>query len=187
MDYLLQLDESIFILINRTCQNAFFDWLLPYWRNKYFWTPFYLLFLVLLFVKVGKKGLPILLFLGLTITGSDLTSSFLIKQSVQRIRPCNDLQFQKNVFLRAPCGSGFSFTSSHAANHLAVATFLLLVFGQKLRKWRYLLLFWAVSIGFAQIYVGVHYPLDVLAGFLVGGIIAFFSHFLYQYFSFSAS
>ena len=62
---------------------------------------------------------------------------------------------------------------------------LLLVFGKKLKKWRYLLLGWAISIGFAQIYVGVHYPLDVLAGFSIGGLIAFFSHYLYQRFSFS--
>ncbi|MFK7979412.1 MAG: phosphatase PAP2 family protein [Saprospiraceae bacterium] len=185
MDYLLQLDESIFILINRTWQNTFFDWLLPYWRNKYFWLPAYFLFTILLFVKVGKKGIPVLLFLGLTVAGSDLTSSFLIKKSVERIRPCNEEAFKKNVFLRAPCGSGFSFTSSHAANHFAVATFLLLVFGKKMKRWRFLLLFWAISIGFAQIYVGVHYPLDVLFGFIVGGIIAFLSHSFYQYFSFS--
>jgi len=185
MDFLLQLDESIFILINRTWQNAFFDWLLPYWRNKYFWLPAYFLFTILLFVKVGKKGIPILLFLGLTVTGSDFTSSFLIKKSVERGRPCNDNSFKKNVFLRAPCGSGYSFTSSHAANHCAVAIFLIFVFGQRLKKWRFLLLFWAVSIGFAQIYVGVHYPLDVFFGCLIGGFIAFLSHYCYRYFSFS--
>ncbi len=185
LNYLLQLDESIFILINRTWQNTFFDWLLPYWRNKYFWLPFYVLFLLFLYMKVGKKTLPILFFLGLTVAGSDLTSSFLIKENVARIRPCNDNQFKKNVFLRAPCGSGYSFTSSHAANHFAVATFLIFVFGQGLKKWRFLLLFWAISIGFAQIYVGVHYPLDVLFGFLVGGIIAQLSHYLYQRFYFS--
>ncbi len=185
MEYLLQLDESIFILINRTWQNTFFDWLLPYWRNKYFWLPAYFLFIILLFVKVGKKGVPVLLFLGLTIAGSDLTSSFLIKENVERIRPCNDNHFKKNVFLRAPCGSGYSFTSSHAANHFGIATFLILALGLQIKKWRYLLLFWAISIGFAQIYVGVHYPLDVLSGFIVGGIIAFLSHYCYRRFSFS--
>ncbi len=185
MDYLLQLDESIFILINRTWQNSFFDWLLPYWRNKYFWLPAYFLFTLLLFLKVGKKGVPLLLFLGLTVTGSDLTSSFLIKESVQRIRPCNDPIFQENVFLRAPCGSGYSFTSSHAANHFAIATFLILALGLQLKRWRYGLLLWAVSIGFAQVYVGVHYPLDVLSGFIVGGIIAFLMHYFHQRFSFS--
>ena len=180
MDYLLQLDESIFILINRTWQNTFFDWLLPYWRNKYFWIPAYVLLTLLLFLKMGKKGWLILFFLGLTIAGSDMTSSFLIKKSVERVRPCNDTNFKKNVFLRAPCGSGYSFTSSHAANHFAVATFLLLMFGKRLKLWRFLLLFWAISIGFAQIYVGVHYPLDVLFGFMVGSIIAFLGHFSFR-------
>ncbi len=185
MEYLLTLDESIFILINRTWQNTFFDWLLPYWRNKYFWVPLYLVMSFLLYTKVGKNSLWIFLFLGLTVAASDLTSSFLIKENVERIRPCNDPAFMKNVFLRAPCGSGYSFTSSHAANHFAMATFLILALGQRLKNWRYALLFWAISIGFAQIYVGVHYPLDVLFGFLVGGAIGCLGASLYRrvYFS----
>ena len=104
MEYLIALDESIFILINRSWQNTFFDWLLPYWRNKYFWVPLYLILLYFLFTKIGKKSVWILPFLGLTIAASDLTSSFLIKENVERIRPCNDPVFMKNVFLRAPCG-----------------------------------------------------------------------------------
>ena len=180
MEYLIALDESIFILINRSWQNTFFDWLLPYWRNKYFWLPLYLVLLYFLFTKIGKKSVWILLFLGLTVAASDLTSSFLIKENVERIRPCNDPAFMKNVFLRAPCGSGYSFTSSHAANHFAIALFLILIFGKRLKKWRYALLFWAISIGFAQIYVGVHYPLDVLFGFLVGGFSGSLGAFLYH-------
>jgi len=187
MEYILNLDESIFILINRTWQNDFFDWILPYWRNKKFWIPLYLLFSLFLYTKVGKKSLWILLFLGLTVAASDLTSSFLIKESIERIRPCNDPAFMKNVFLRVPCGSGYSFTSSHAANHFAVAMFLILILGGRLKRWRYVLLFWAISIGFAQIYVGVHYPLDVLFGFLVGGIIGYLGAYLYHRSSFSAN
>lgn len=185
MDYLISLDESIFILINRNWQNTFFDWLLPYWRNKYFWLPAYLVFVVLLYTKVGKNSLWIFLFLGLTVGASDLTSSFFIKENIERIRPCNDPAFMKNVFLRAPCGSGYSFTSSHAANHFAVAMFIIMVLGERLKKWRYLLLFWAISIGFAQIYVGVHYPLDVLFGFLVGGLLGTLGAYFYARFSFS--
>lgn len=182
MDYLINLDQSIFLLINRTAQNSFFDWILPLWRNKYFWIPAYLLFSVLVITKVGKKSIWIFLFLGLTIAASDLTSSFLIKENVERIRPCNDPVFQKNVFLRAPCGSGYSFTSSHATNHFALATFLFLLFGKRLKRWKYALLLWAISIGFAQVYVGVHYPLDVLFGFLVGGFIGFIGYSLFKRF-----
>lgn len=187
MEYLLNLDESIFILINRNWQNTFFDGLLPYWRNKYFWLPAYLVLSLFLYTKIGKNSLWLFLFLGLTVAASDLTSSFLIKESIERIRPCNDPVFMKNVFLRAPCGSGYSFTSSHAANHFAIATFLILVFGQRLKKWRYVLLFWAISIGFAQIYVGVHYPLDVVFGFIVGGIIGNLTAYFYRQFSFSVN
>ena len=135
-EFLLQLDESLFIIINRQWQHVFLDWLLPYWRNKYFWIPTYLIFFLFLWTKVGKKSVQILFFLLLTLAASDLTSSFLIKESVQRIRPCNDPVFQKNVFLRAPCGSGYSFTSSHATNHFAMATFLFLTVGTLLGRWR---------------------------------------------------
>ncbi|MEM6318844.1 MAG: phosphatase PAP2 family protein [Bacteroidota bacterium] len=185
MEYLLQLDESLFIIINRSWQNTFFDWLLPYWRNKYFWIPLYILLVVSLWIKRGKQSIPIFIFLLLSIAISDFTSSVLIKESVERIRPCNDPVFQKNVFLRAPCGSGYSFTSSHATNHFAIAVFLFFAIGQSLRKGRWVLLFWAVSIGFAQIYVGVHYPLDVICGYVLGGMIGFGFAKMCKRFSFS--
>lgn len=187
MEYLQQLDESFFLLINRNWQNTFFDWLLPYWRNKYFWLPAYFIFILMLGVKIGKKAIPILFFLGLTIASSDLTSSFLIKENVQRVRPCNDVVFQKQVFLRAPCGSGYSFTSSHATNHFALAVYIFLTLGAWLKKGRFILLFWAFSIGFSQIYVGVHYPLDVLFGFLLGGLIGAIGAYFYNRLSFSVN
>jgi undecaprenyl-diphosphatase len=140
----------------------------------------YLFFSVLLFLKQGKKVGLFLLFAILTIGLSDFTSSVLIKENIQRIRPCNDPVFKKQVFLRAPCGSGYSFTSSHATNHFALATFIILGLGTFIRKWRYLILFWAISIGFAQIYVGVHYPLDVLVGFLLGALIGGLGAFVYR-------
>ena len=180
MEWLLQLDESLFILINRRWQNTVFDWLLPYWRNKYFWLPIYVLFSLFLGMKLGKKSLPIFFFLILSVIASDLTSSYFIKEWVQRIRPCNDPDFMTNVWLRAPCGSGYSFTSSHAANHFAVATFLFASMGHLFGRWKYGLFFWAMSIGFAQIYVGVHYGLDVIAGFLLGGTIGYIGFQFYK-------
>ena len=177
-EYWLEIDQALFILINRSWQNSFFDYLLPWWRNKYFWIPAYILFTVFLLKKLGRNCLPVFLVLICTVVTSDLCSSLLIKESIQRIRPCNDPVFKKQVFLRAACGSGYSFTSSHAANHAGIAVFLFLAIGHLLKNWRYLLLLWAVSIGFAQIYVGVHYPLDILGGFLVGSLAGFLAYLL---------
>ena len=168
MEYLLQLDQTLFQLINQEWRTAFLDWLLPLWRNKYFWTPLYLFLLFFLFHKMRQKIFYILFLLIATIGITDLTSSFLIKETVQRVRPCNDKAFMKKVLLKAPCGSGYSFTSSHAANHFCVAIFLIFLFGKNKKRLKALLLFWAASIAYAQVYVGVHYPADVLGGALLG-------------------
>jgi undecaprenyl-diphosphatase len=102
---------------------------------------------------------------------ADFTSSTLIKKNVQRIRPCNDIQQFEKIVVRVPCGSGYSFTSSHAANHFAVAIFMIGIFGP-VRKWvKPAALIWASTIAISQVYVGVHYPGDVITGGLLGAII----------------
>jgi len=114
MDYLLQLDQSIFHFINEGCKNTFLDWLLPYWRDK--------------------------------VCITDATSSWLVKNNIERIRPCNQKGFKETAHLLVPCGSGYSFTSSHAANHFSIAIFLILTLG-RIWKWiRFPLIFWAGSI-----------------------------------------
>ena len=77
------------------------------------------------------------------------------------------------------CGSGYSFTSSHATNHFAIALFLVLLWGRKHPFLRYLFPLWAASIALAQVYVGVHYPLDIFVGSLLGvgiGVLGYFSY-----------
>jgi len=69
------------------------------------------------------------------------------------------------------CSGGFSFPSSHAVNHAGLAVFLWLFFRKPKKSWPYLFLFWAFAIGYSQVYVGVHYPMDVIAGFMIGGVI----------------
>jgi undecaprenyl-diphosphatase len=103
----------------------------------------------------------------------DLIGNQLIKQTFQRLRPCNDPLLAGEVLLRIPnCGTGFSFISNHAANHFAIATFMFLTLSKWLGKTGYLLFFWAFLVGYAQIYVGVHYPADVLVGAMVGTTVA---------------
>ena len=91
------------------------------------------------------------------------------------MRPCHSLTLQANLVI-GHCGGKWSFPSSHASNHMAIALSIVLA-NIFTKKWiNYIWIFWALSIGFAQIYVGVHYPSDIVAGFLLGILIAYFNY-----------
>ena len=177
MEQLLHLDQSLFHFINHDCKNIFLDGLLPYWRNKYVWIPFYLILLIAIIQRFHKKGLILVAALLLSVSMTDFTSSWLIKNQVERIRPCNQVGFKETAHLLVPCGSGYSFTSSHAANHFSIAIFLILTVGVVWTRLRLLFFLWALSIALAQVYVGVHYPLDVLGGAIIGSLIGGLSAF----------
>lgn len=177
---LLEADKTVFLWINGTLSNGLFDAVLPWCRERLFWAPVYLFLFLLLGINLGfRKGFIIAAFLGLTVGLADFTSSELIKKNVKRVRPCNDLLLNEYVSLRiAECGGGYSFTSSHAANHFAAAVFLIGIFGRCNRWVRPTLLFWAGLIALSQVYVGVHYPLDVTCGALLGVVAGWTGCFL---------
>lgn len=180
LEQLIALDKEIFLSINQGMTNSFFGWLMPILRNPYTWSPLYLFIIIFSIKNYKKEGVVMILFLLLNFGMSDWTSSTLIKKSVQRIRPCNDIELKEDMVVRVRCSSGYSFTSSHATNHFAMAVLLIILF---YRRWKHILwlaLLWAASIGFAQIYVGVHFPGDILAGTVLGTLIGLFSGFLYN-------
>lgn len=179
MTGLIQFDQELFQLINGVWHNAFLDALLPYWRNKLFWIPLYLFLAGFVLIKYKLKGLFFILGVVLSIGLADTVSSKIVKKEIKRIRPCNDVAIRESVHLLVPCGPGYSFTSSHAANHFAIATFISLTLGQFFRKMRFPLFLWAASIAYAQVYVGLHYPFDILFGALLGSIIGYLTAKLY--------
>ncbi|MCB9306218.1 MAG: phosphatase PAP2 family protein [Lewinellaceae bacterium] len=168
---LQDLDSMLFYWINTGTSNALFDAIMPLFRDKWFWAPLYLFIGTFAWSNFGKKGWIIVLGLVATVGFADFSSSSLVKKNVQRLRPCNDPVMVDSVRLRVSCGSGFSFTSSHAANHFAAALYLIGLFGGMSRWVRPLALSWATAIAFSQVYVGVHYPGDVLAGGMLGALI----------------
>ncbi len=172
MHWLLQQDELLFKLINGQWHNSLFDLLMPLWREKTFWIPAYLLFIGWLALRYRIQALWIALGLIATVALSDTFSHRIIKKSIKRERPCRQLA-PEEVRQLVPCGAGYSFTSNHAANHFALAMFILGLWGRKARFWRWLLPLWAASISYAQIYVGLHFPLDVLGGALLGSGIGY--------------
>ena len=174
-------DQSLFVLVNRIATHPWLDTLMPFFRESTFWIPFYLFLIVFVFVNFGKKGWVWLLFAFITVLLTDQLSSSIIKNWVQRPRPCADPLFSDQVrLLLDHCSGGYSFTSSHATNHFGVATFLFVTLGRFFCNWKYLIFIWAALICYAQVYVGVHYPLDVIFGALLGFAIGHFVYWVYQ-------
>jgi len=171
MTELLQLDQFLFHQINSVWTSEWLDTLMPLWRNKYIWLPLYVFLISFLLINFGKKGSILFIFAILTIGIADTISSKVIKKTVQRIRPCNDPGMAKFVDLKIKCGGGYSFTSSHATNHFALAMFLIFTLGKRFKWIKWALLFWASTIAYGQVYVGVHYPLDVISGAILGVLV----------------
>lgn len=168
MTELIHFDEKLFHLINQGMRNPFFDELMPWLRNRWFWVPLYLFLGSFLIINLRKTGLIIVLLAGVAVGFTDFTNSQLIKKSIRRVRPCHIYQAPQEIHLLVPCGGAYSFPSSHAANHFALATYLSLLLRPYFRWLFGPLALWALTISFAQVYVGVHYPLDVVFGACYG-------------------
>ena len=169
MKQIILFDKWLFLKLNAEYRNALFDWIMPFIRNPYFWAPLYIFILALVWLNCGKKGTLWIIYVFITAGLTDLLSSQLIKPMVGRIRPCNDPELMGKVnLLVSYCGANGSFTSSHAANHFGMATFIFFTASCLVGAYRWLFFIWAAIICYAQIYVGVHFPLDILGGTIIG-------------------
>lgn len=170
----IELDHQLFFAINGKWSNAFFDSFLPYTRESLIWLPLYLFLLVFIWMNFGKQGLWWALFFICLAASCDLVSSKLIKENIMRARPCRHPEIADHVrFLVNYCPQSSSFTSSHAANHFGMATFIYFTLRSYSSKWLTLIFLWAAMIAYAQVYVGVHFPLDVISGAILGIFIGY--------------
>lgn len=174
-------DKWLFIKLNSQWTNPFFDTVFPFLRTPAVWAPLYAFIAVFVVLNFGKKGLWWSLIFICTVSITDMVGTRVFKEFVQRPRPCQDPAFMVYVrLLLKQCSGSFSFVSNHAANHFGIATFSVLTFKGIFKNWMYLLYLWAFVIAYAQVYVGVHYPLDVLGGAVLGILVGSLSAWIFH-------
>lgn len=173
------IDHTIFEWIQLNLRKDSLDFIFAVLRDKHFWFPLYVFLISYLFFFQKQGVLKILVFTILLISISDQLSSNYLKKWIKRPRPCQELYFKDRFEPVVGCSGGYSLPSSHASNHAALGLFLYLILGKITHPWRIGLLIWPLLIGFAQIYIGVHFPLDILSGWALGfglGLIFYFGY-----------
>ena len=172
-----RLDQQLFLFLN-SLNSPFWDQVMHAISGKVIWVPLYLAILIILGIKYKRKFLVILLFIILAATLADQTS-VLFKNLVQRLRPCHEPSLEGLIHLvNGECGGKFGFVSSHAANSFNVALISLLFI--KKRWYTISIILWALVVGYSRIYLGVHYPGDVICGLLLGALIGWSIYKLYE-------
>lgn len=178
------IDQAIFNFLNQDLANPFFDVVLPIYREKTTWIPLYLIMAILLWRKYGwQRMLWLLLAIAVTLTIADQLAASVLKPWIGRLRPCVEPELAEQGRFLVGCGGRFSFPSNHATNHFALATLLSLSWlKNQAWGWRWGIFLWAASISLAQVYVGKHYPGDILAGAVLGSVVAAGVVYCYQRF-----
>lgn len=166
LNFFYSIDLFIFYFINNTLSNPVFDRFFPYLTEVTNWYLVYIIFFLILFIKGGRAGKIAALSAILLITFSDQLSSFVLKDLYARIRPCRILP---HVNILAGCTSSYSSPSSHAVNNFAIAVLFYKIYPSL--KW--VLLGIAVTVSISRVYVGVHYPSDIILGAMIGYIFGF--------------
>ncbi len=195
IESIVNLDRQVFYFINVGLSNPITDFIMPIITNGRVWLPIYItLFVYLIFfnhiktqdyinrnnqhnyfknlIKYNKTGFIIAGLVALSAILADQISAHLIKDLVGRHRPCQELQ---NIHLLIGCGSGKSFPSAHATNNFAAAVILSHFFQNKK------IIFYSLSsiVALSRVFVGVHYPIDILSGAILGSVISLTLLYIY--------
>ncbi|WKV10706.1 phosphatase PAP2 family protein [Marivirga harenae] len=176
IESLIELDQQLFLWLN----GLHADWLDPIMlfitkRNP--WIPLYALILFLVIRKLKWQSWSMILAFALLITLADQAASGFFKPFFERLRPCHDPAIQGLVHMVKGCGGQYGFASSHASNTFALAFFLWFIYRNSYAK---IMIAWAVVVSYSRIYVGVHYPGDIIMGAILGVLAAIVTFQLYK-------
>ena len=172
MEEIILEDKQAMIFLNNLGSSTF-D---PFWilvSEKWFWIPLYVIFLYFLYKNFNKKSLfYILLFVALGITASDQIAN-IFKFGFERLRPCHDPSLE-GLLREVKCGGKFGFYSAHSSNSFFVATYLTILLGKKIKQLPYFLFVWAAIVAYSRVYLGMHFPGDIIVGAIMGILLALF-------------
>lgn len=172
-----RLDQQLLLFLN-SFHSPFWDQLMWLVSSTVFWIPMYMAILIVLGIKYRRKIAVLILLIIIAITLSDQLS-VVTKNSFQRLRPCHEPALEGMVHIvKGRCGGQFGFVSSHASNMFNVAFLSLLLIR---RKWfTYSIILWAALVGYSRIYLGAHYPGDVICGSALGALIGWGIYGVYE-------
>lgn len=172
MQTLQSLDTQLFLYLNSLHTN-WLDPIMEQITRRDTWFPTYLILIFWIIYKQKKEAAFTIVSILLAVLISDQICSSFLKPIVARLRPCHEPSLYGLIHMVTECGGQFGFCSSHAANSFALATSIYLFFGKN--KFTILLFIWAIIVSYSRIYVGVHYPLDVIFGAMIGTCFAYLS------------
>ena len=170
LEILNQIDTTVFLFLN-DLNSPFMDHVMFYISDRFTWIPFYVFLAYLIFRSYKLKGIWIFLLAIVTITLSDQISDAM-KDNLMRYRPCHEPALEGMVHIvRNHCGGLYGFVSSHAANSFALATFIILTIGKRFKYLIPVMLTFASLKAYSRVYLGVHYPGDIIFGAILGILI----------------
>ncbi|WP_242928107.1 phosphatase PAP2 family protein [Pontibacter vulgaris] len=173
-----KLDKELFLFLNEQ-HSTFWDDIMIYTSNKYVWIPFYVLLVAYIIFRYRRQSIPMLLMAVVAIGLADFVASGIFKPAFERLRPCHDPELSAMVNIVKGCGGKFGFLSSHASTSFALAVFFNLILSDRYFIFKIVLIAWAVVVSYSRIYLGVHFPGDIIGGALVGAFTAYVSSLAY--------
>ena len=181
IELLKNIDTRLFLFINN--EHCTFCDFIFYWTSyRFTWIPLYILLAFIIYKNYRNEFWKILIAVAILILFTDQLSVF-IKDHVMRYRPCHNLMLQSQIhLLDSECGGQYGFISSHATNSSGLVLFLILLLGRKIKWMVPVLLIWCFIVSYSRIYLGTHYPIDILGGWIFGFILAGIIFYFYKKF-----